>query len=352
MSQFATHIIQWQRQLGRHDLPWQNTRDAYAIWISEIMLQQTQVAAVIPYYRRFMASFPDIATLASASEDDVLRHWSGLGYYSRARNLHQAAQIISHRHHNQFPRNHEELNALPGIGRSTASAIAVFAFGQRHAILDGNVKRVLARCFGVAGYPAQPAIEKQLWQLAESLLPESDIEAYTQGLMDLGATLCTRNKPACTICPIKQDCVARRENRVHELPTPKLRKQLPEKDTVMLLLMDKHEILLEKRPPVGIWGGLWSLPETTLDADLQQLAATRYGLETELLPTMAKLTHSFTHFRLHITPQPLRITRHSHQAQQAGAIWIDLEDALDAALPTPVRKLLQRHLDQSQVFRP
>jgi A/G-specific adenine glycosylase len=352
MSQFATHIIQWQRQLGRHHLPWQNTRDAYAIWVSEIMLQQTQVAAVIPYYQRFIASFPDIASLGNASEDDVLRHWSGLGYYSRARNLHQAAQTILQQHHGQFPQTHHEINALAGIGRSTASAIAVFSFGQRHAILDGNVKRVLARCFGIAGYPGQPAIEKQFWQLAESLLPVQDIEAYTQGLMDLGATLCTRNKPKCNDCPVKQSCVARLENRIQELPTPKLRKQIPEKDTIMLLLLDKREILLEKRPSIGIWGGLWSLPEINTNTDIQLFASTHYGLETELLPPMAKLTHIFTHFRLHITPQPLRITRHQPHAQQAGAIWIDMEDALDAALPAPVKKLLKRHLDQNLAFRP
>ncbi len=351
MSQFATHIIQWQRQQGRHHLPWQNTRDAYAIWVSEIMLQQTQVAAVIPYYQKFMASFPDITTLANASEDDVLRHWSGLGYYSRARNLHQAAQDISQCHQGQFPRAHHAINALPGIGRSTASAIAVFSFGQRHAILDGNVKRVLARCFGITGYTAQPAIEKQLWQLAEELLPDSDVETYTQGLMDLGATLCTRSKPKCIICPVQENCVARLEIRIHELPTPKPRKQIPEKSTQMLLLINNNEILLEKRPPAGIWGGLWSLPEAAVDADVQQLATARYGLETELLPAMAKLSHSFTHFRLHITPQPLRIIRRQHVAQQAGSLWIDLEDALEAALPTPVRKLLKKHLDQSQALR-
>lgn len=316
------------------------------------MLQQTQVAAVIPYYQKFMASFPDIATLANASEDDVLRHWSGLGYYSRARNLHQAAQDISQRHHGQFPRTHHEINALPGIGRSTASAIAVFSFGQRHAILDGNVKRVLTRCFGISGYTAQPAIEKRLWQLAEALLPESDVETYTQGLMDLGATLCTRNKPKCVMCPVQENCVARIEKRIHELPTPKPRKLIPEKSTLMLLLINNNEILLEKRPSAGIWGGLWSLPETGIDADVRQLATMRYGLETELLPAMAKLTHSFTHFRLHITPQPLRIIRRQHVAQQPGALWIDLEDALEAALPTPVRKLLKRHLDQNQAFRP
>jgi A/G-specific adenine glycosylase len=261
--------------------------------------------------------------------------------------LHQAARNIQQYHSGQFPRNHHEITALPGIGRSTASAIALFSFGQRQAILDGNVKRVLARCFGVAGVTAQAAVERQLWQLAENLLPESDIQAYSQGLMDLGATLCTRSKPKCNQCPISNDCVAQKENRVLELPTPRIRRQIPERNTVMLLLMDNNEILLQKRPSVGIWGGLWSLPEVEDLKDVQQFATRYYGLHTELQPLMKKLTHTFTHFRLHITPQPMRVIRRQPHAQQVGAIWIDLEDALDAALPTPVRKLLKRQLDQS-----
>jgi A/G-specific adenine glycosylase len=347
MKSFATHIIQWQRQQGRHNLPWQNTVDPYAIWVSEIMLQQTQVATVIPYYRRFMTKFPDLETLASATEEDVLRHWSGLGYYSRARNLHQAARNIQQYHYGQFPSNHHEITALPGIGRSTASAIALFSFEQRHAILDGNVKRVLARCFGVTGYTGQAAVEKQLWQLAENLLPESDIRAYSQGLMDLGATLCTRSNPKCHQCPISNDCVAQKEGRVQELPTPRIPRQIPERNTVMLLLMDNNDILLQKRPSVGIWGGLWSFPEVEHVKDVQQFAIRHYGLHTELQPPMKRLTHTFTHFRLHITPQPLYVVGRQPYAQQGGTIWIDLEDALDAALPTPVRKLLKRRLDQS-----
>lgn len=347
MNSFATHIIQWQRHQGRHNLPWQNTLDPYAVWVSEIMLQQTQVATVIPYYRKFMARFPDLGKLASATEEDVLRHWSGLGYYSRARNLHQAAKDIQQFHQGQFPRNHQEIIALPGIGRSTASAIALFSFGQRHAILDGNVKRVLARCFGVTGPTVQAAVERQLWQLAENLLPESDIQAYSQGLMDLGATLCSRSNPKCPQCPISNDCVANKEGRVRELPTPRIRRQIPERNTVMLLLLDNNEILLQKRPSVGIWGGLWSLPEVEESGDVQQFAIDHYGLHTELQPPMKKLAHTFTHFRLNISPQPLRVVKRQPQVQQAGALWIDLEDALDAALPTPVRKLLQRQLDQS-----
>jgi A/G-specific adenine glycosylase len=339
-SSFSQYVIAWQRLHGRHDLPWQSMRDPYAIWVSEIMLQQTQVAAVIPYYLRFMACFPDIPSLAGAEEDEVLRHWSGLGYYSRARNLHAAAQVVMEQHGGVFPRQLDAIQALPGIGRSTAAAIAVFSFGQRQAILDGNVKRVLTRFFAVAGWPGQPAVEKQLWSLAGDLLPETAIEAYTQGLMDLGATLCTRSNPACSACPLHSECVACRKGLAGELPTPKPRKALPQRETTMLLLLDGNEILLEKRPPTGIWGGLWSLPEVAEGEDAQASARHRFGLETELLPALPVFAHTFTHFRLHITPQLLRIVRRRPEARGPGVVWLDRSEALGAAIPTPVRKLL------------
>jgi A/G-specific adenine glycosylase len=342
MMNFAPHLMAWQKTHGRHDLPWQNTRDPYAIWVSEIMLQQTQVAAVIPYYRRFITRFPDVARLASASEDEVLRYWSGLGYYSRARNLHRAAEAVMRDHGGQFPRNIETIQLLPGIGRSTAAAIAAFAFGYRCAILDGNVKRVLTRCFGIEGWPGQPAVEKQLWALAEALLPESGIETYSQGLMDLGATLCARSKPACSECPLQERCIAQCRGLVGELPTPRPRKALAERETVMLLLRIGNEILLEKRPPSGIWGGLWSLPEIGRYEDARQAARQRLGLETEVLPPMPAFTHTFTHFRLRITPQPLQVTRQLPESRQAAMVWLDRDDALGAALPAPVRKLLQQ----------
>lgn len=340
-SGFAVALIAWQKSQGRHNLPWQNTRDAYAIWVSEIMLQQTQVAAAIPYYQRFMARFPDVASLARADEDEVLRHWSGLGYYSRARNLHAAAQLVMDQHGGLFPHETEAIQALPGIGRSTAAAIAVFAFGQRHAILDGNVKRVLSRCFGIAGWPGQPKVEKNLWKIAQSLLPQSGIEAYTQGLMDLGATVCSRSKPACGQCPMHDICVARRDQRTTELPTAKPRKTLPQKDTLMLLLHSGTELLLEKRPATGIWGRLWSLPEAGIDADVRQVALDRFGLETEVQAALPPFSHSFTHFRLNITPQPLRVISRIPSVREPDTLWLDREDALGAALPSPVRKLLQ-----------
>ncbi len=342
MSGFSDRIIAWQRTHGRHDLPWQNTRDPYAIWVSEIMLQQTQVSAVIPYYQRFMLRFPDIATLAIAEQIEVLQLWSGLGYYSRARNLHASAQKLMLESGGKFPPSADTIAQLPGIGRSTAAAIAAFSFGHKGAILDGNVRRVLCRCFGVSGWAGQPAVEKELWTLATSLLPPDNIEAYTQGLMDLGASLCSRSKPACSQCPLQQLCIAHRDNLTATLPTSKPRKALPERAITLLLLIDGNQILLEQRPPTGIWGGLWSLPEVDGAFNVQQAARLRYGQETELLPTMPAFTHTFTHFRLHITPQPLLVTRRLSPAEETLTLWLDREDAIQAALPTPVRSLINR----------
>jgi A/G-specific adenine glycosylase len=340
MLDFSSRLIAWQKIHGRHDLPWQNTRDPYAIWVSEIMLQQTQVAAVIAYYQRFMQRFPDIARLAQAAQEEVLQYWSGLGYYSRARNLHAAAQAIMSNHNGAFPHNFDDVQALPGIGRSTAAAIVAFAHHQPQPILDGNVKRVFARHFLVEGWPGLPKIEKQLWLLAEQLLPQADMSAYTQGLMDLGATLCTRTKPKCMLCPLRETCQAYISGRWHELPAPKPRKAMPEKHVTMLLLLHGNEILLEKRPPTGIWGGLWSLPEVDIAVSTQAWTEQRYGLVAETLPPLPLLTHGFTHFRLHITPQPMQVSAIRPAAQEAGLVWLPLGDAIGAALPTPVRKLL------------
>ena len=337
---FSARLIAWQKIHGRHDLPWQNTHDPYAIWVSEIMLQQTQVSAVIGYYQRFMQRFPDSSSLAAAEQEQVMQCWSGLGYYSRARNLHSAAQILVREHGGCFPQDFAAIQRLPGIGRSTAAAIASFAFGQAQTILDGNVKRVLARQFLVEGWPGLPKVEKRLWLLAEALLPEVDMVAYTQGLMDLGATLCTHSKPNCGACPMRTTCLAYAENRVSQLPTPKPRKAIPERQTTMLLLLHAGEIMLEKRPGSGIWGGLWSLPEITAEETSEAIALTRFGLEVEKMPMLAPLVHTFTHFRLHISPQPLQVTRKPAQAHAPGLVWLPIRDAIGAALPTPVRKLL------------
>ncbi|MFZ3087082.1 MAG: A/G-specific adenine glycosylase [Methylotenera sp.] len=341
MTDFSSRLITWQKQYGRHDLPWQNTADPYAIWVSEIMLQQTQVSAVIGYYSKFMQRFPDIAALANATQDEVLQHWSGLGYYSRARNLHNAAQTIMDEHNGEFPQDFETIQTLSGIGRSTAAAIASFAFNQVQTILDGNVKRVLTRYFAIEGWPGTPKIEKELWSLADTLLPQADMVAYTQGLMDLGATLCTRSKPQCQLCPLRETCRAYQEHRVHQLPTPKPRKATPEKHTTMIILLQGDTVMLEKRPPTGIWGGLWSFPEADDNDDYATVAQQRFGMSGRLKQPLPALSHAFTHFKLHIKPQPLEVTAHNSKVNEAGHIWLSIEDAIGAAIPTPVRKILQ-----------
>ncbi len=322
---FADAIITWQKQHGRHDLPWQNTTNPYAIWVSEIMLQQTQVVAVIGYYANFMQRFPDIKSLANATQEDVLQSWSGLGYYSRARNLHSAAQKIVDDFAGVFPNNLDAILSLPGIGRSTAAAISTFALNAPQPILDGNVKRVFARHFNIAGWPSTPKIEQQLWQIAVRENPATQAIAYTQGLMDLGATLCTRTKPNCATCPVNASCGALANNLVSTLPTPKPRKSIPEKSTTMLVHVNGDEVMLEKRPPVGIWGGLWSFPE--VDDLLGE-------------SPLAKLTHTFTHFKLHITPQLVYSNKANPQVNEAGKIWLSIDDAIGAAIPTPIRKIL------------
>lgn len=339
---FAPALIAWQVKYGRHGLPWQNTRDAYAVWLSEIMLQQTQVSAVIPYYRRFRERFADVTALAAADEDEVLALWSGLGYYSRARNLHRAARQVVDIHGGFFPDTQEALTALPGIGRSTAAAILVFAFGKRSAILDGNVKRVLARVRGIAGYPGEGAVAARLWEQAELLLPKTGLRAYTQGLMDLGATVCTRRNPHCSECPVKTLCLAHQAGRTAELPTPKPRKALPQRRTMMLVLQRAGEVLLEKRPSSGIWGGLWCFPEADADADAVAVCAQRYGARVELREALPVIAHGFTHYRLDILPQPAVVKAWPHRAAEPGLLWLSFEDANAAAIPTPVRGILEQ----------
>ena len=340
MSDFASRLITWQKMHGRHDLPWQNTSDPYAIWVSEIMLQQTQVSSVIGYYRKFMQRFPNITSLALATQEDVLQHWSGLGYYSRARNLHHAATIIMEQCHGDFPQDFAIIQTLPGIGRSTAAAIASFAFNQIQTILDGNVKRVLARHFLVKGWPSSPKVEKDLWRLAEELLPEQDMVAYTQGLMDLGATLCSRSKPQCNNCPLIKTCRAYQDNRVAELPTPKPRKVIPEKFTTMLILQHGDEVLLEKRPPAGIWGGLWSFPETDAKLGFETIVLNQFGMIVEVLQPLPALSHAFTHFKLHIQPQPMQVLTVSPNICEPKYVWLSIDDAIGAAISTPIRKIL------------
>ncbi|MDA0190210.1 MAG: A/G-specific adenine glycosylase [Proteobacteria bacterium] len=341
ITDFADRLIVWQRRHGRHDLPWQQTRDPYRIWLSEIMLQQTQVTTVIPYYARFLARFPDLAALAAAPLEAVLEHWAGLGYYARARNLHRCAQTLVATHGGRFPESPEAIAELPGIGRSTAAAIAAFAFGARAAILDGNVKRVLARHFGIERWPGETQTERALWTLAESLLPARDIAAYTQGLMDLGATVCTRRRPRCDDCPLHAGCLARTQGRQEALPVSRPRKPLPLRRTGMFLLTDGERVLLERRPPSGIWGGLLSLPEAdSATPEAAQALARRHGcelLETRPLPP---LRHTFTHFQLDIDALRCTVRRDGAPAADANAHWLPLATALAAGLPAPVGKLL------------
>lgn len=304
------------------------------------MLQQTQVTAVIPYYRRFMSRFPDVAALARADIDDVLAYWSGLGYYSRARNLHRAAQNIVFDHAGLFPRDIDAVMALPGVGRSTAAAICVFAFGSRHAILDGNVKRVLARFFGIAGYPGEKTVSERLWRKAETLLPHRNIAAYTQGLMDLGAGVCVRRQPHCDECPVRGDCVARRRGLTAQLPSPRPKKTLPRRRTTMLILRYAHEVLLEKRPPTGVWGGLWSFPEAHDGVDLRALCRSRFGAIVRASTALPEVEHGFTHFKLDIQPQVLEVVGLEPHVAAAGYRWVAAKEAVHAALPAPVRRLL------------
>lgn len=333
---FSSRLIAWQKAGGRHDLPWQNTRDPYRIWLSEIMLQQTQVATVIPYYLRFLECFPTVNALAAAPIEQVIELWAGLGYYARARNLHRCAQAIAAVHAGKFPESVEQLAELPGIGRSTAAAIAAFAFGRRAAILDGNVKRVLCRQFGIEGFPGSAAVDRELWVLAESLLPDQDIEAYTQGLMDLGATLCTRARPECPRCPLADTCIARRDNRQGELPGTRPRAALPQRTSTFVLFSDGQRLLLERRPPSGLWGGLLVPPE----GDPAQLAL-RLGLQLQGQQTLPPLKHSFTHF--HLTLEPVYCTVVApERIGEAGWEWLPIETAASAGVPTPIRKLLRQ----------
>jgi A/G-specific adenine glycosylase len=352
---FSSAVVTWQKQHGRHALPWQNTTDAYRIWLSEIMLQQTQVAAVLGYYARFIERFPTLSALAEAPQSDVMALWSGLGYYTRARNLHACARRVASEYGGVFPSDPKLLADLPGIGRSTAAAISAFSSGTRAAILDGNVKRVFARVFGIDQYPGIKPVEDGLWRRAEALLPESGIESYTQGLMDLGATLCTRSSPDCARCPLRERCVAFATGRTAELPVRKPKKTNPEKRAAMLVIVDGGQVLLEQRAGSGIWGGLLSLPEVdghaefeapALDTTSVLASAGRFGVVEEV-QALLPLVHVFTHYKLHIYPHKIALAQ--RREVEPGYVWWDLADIEKAPLPAPVKKLLSQ-LAQPNLF--
>jgi A/G-specific adenine glycosylase len=341
-AEFAQRVLGWFDSHGRKDLPWQQQATPYRVWVSEIMLQQTQVQTVIPYYQRFMQRFPSVQALAGAPIDEVLHHWSGLGYYARARNLHKAAQQVRDEFDGRLPERLEALVELPGIGRSTAGAILSLAGGQRHAILDGNVKRVLARYHAVDGWPGKSAVLKQLWSLSEAATPTRRVADYNQAMMDLGATVCVRGRPACEACPLHSDCEARLQGRQRALPAPRPRRALPVRAVQMLLLVDpERAVFLEKRPASGIWGGLWSFPEF---ADRQALQSwcdqrnIRAAAPAEVWPVVR---HTFSHFRLDITPCCIRLQNPVASVMEAGqGVWYKTADSGALGLAAPVQRLL------------
>lgn len=344
---FSKSLLSWFDRHGRKDLPWQQRRDPYGIWVSEIMLQQTQVTTVIPYYERFMSRFPDIASLAVASQDEVLHLWTGLGYYARARNLHKAARLVMEQHGGIFPQTHETVQSLPGIGRSTASAILAFAYNQRHSILDGNVKRVLTRYHGIEGWPGNKAVENRLWDCAERHTPDKRIADYTQAIMDLGATVCRRSNPECTLCPLAMDCTACQQGRPDAYPGRKPKKTLPEKATVMLLIRDGASVLLQQRPPTGIWGGLWSLPECPADSDPDNWGPAQLGIQIQSGPALDTLSHTFSHFRLQITPIPARLVGEQAKImERPDWLWYNLRQPPALGLAAPVKRLLDTLKEQ------
>jgi len=343
VASIAERLLCWYDTHGRSDLPWQHPRTPYRVWLSEIMLQQTQVTTVVPYFLRFVHAFDSLATLAAAPLDDVLALWSGLGYYSRARNLHRAAQLCVAQHGGDLPRDFDALAALPGIGRSTAGAILAQAHGLRHAILDGNVKRVLARLHGIAGWPGNSAVAAQLWKCAEMHTPHERLPDYTQAIMDLGATLCARAKPRCSDCPLAADCVAQRDGLTAQLPERKPARALPTRATVMLLLRDAAgRILLQRRPATGVWAQLWSLPEADDESAARDLVARDHsGAQAIDLQPLPPFTHTFSHYRLDVMPLTARVAPPARIADDEQRRWLMPAQAAALGLPAPVRKLIE-----------
>ena len=347
-SPLAAALIDWHARAGRHDLPWQQDPTPYRVWVSEIMLQQTQVATVIPYYRRFLDRFPHVRAVAEAPVDEVLHLWSGLGYYARARNLHRAAVRILEEHAGEFPTSFPELAALPGIGRSTAGAILALSRGVRLPILDGNARRVLARYFAVAGARGERACEKRLWELAERCTPDARIAEYTQAIMDLGATVCVRRRPLCGQCPLRAGCTARRTTRQHELPAPRRLGLRPQRRAFMVVALEgSGSVLLERRPESGVWGGLWCLPEFTTASAASAFIRNSLGVLEGAPKPLAVLEHAFTHFDLTITPLLVQCTGTTSLVEEGSGLWYNVREPARIGLPAPISTLLAHLADET-----
>ncbi|HEY6620356.1 MAG TPA: A/G-specific adenine glycosylase [Steroidobacteraceae bacterium] len=341
---FAQRLLEWFSVHGRHTLPWQLSPTPYRVWISEVMLQQTQVATVIPYYQRFMTRFPDIDALAAAPLDEVLHLWTGLGYYARARNLSACAKVLVAQHRGVFPNQIHDVVALPGIGRSTAGAILALSRGIRHPILDGNAKRVLARVFGIAGDPGSKTVLAALWSQADACTPHQEVPAYTQAIMDLGATLCTRARPACPRCPMNTHCIAALEARQQELPGRKLRRNRPSREATLLIAQSGSAgcaaVLLERRPDSGLWGGLWSPPQFANESDALAWCAREFGVADA--EALSPIDHAFTHFDLRLKPLLVRGERKLEVLDGDDRLWYELDAPPRVGLPQPIRRLFER----------
>ncbi|MEZ8601072.1 A/G-specific adenine glycosylase [Vibrio splendidus] len=343
MTPFATAILKWYDAFGRKELPWQQNKTAYTVWLSEIMLQQTQVATVIPYYQRFLERFPTVIDLANAEQDEVLHLWTGLGYYARARNLHKAAKIVAEQYGGEFPLSIEEMNALPGIGRSTAAAVLSSVHKLPHAILDGNVKRTLARSFAVEGWPGQKKVENQLWEHAEAHTPNQDVDKYNQAMMDMGAMVCTRSKPKCTLCPIESMCEAKKLDKQLDLPGKKPKKEKPIKETWFVILYHNNQVWLEQRPQSGIWGGLFCFPQNE-NAEIEHQLDLRSikDNETDSIKTMIAFRHTFSHYHLDITPVLVKLDKQPDLIMEGTkGLWYNLSKPEEIGLAAPVKQLIE-----------
>ncbi|KAA8997639.1 A/G-specific adenine glycosylase [Affinibrenneria salicis] len=348
--QFAQQVLDWYQRFGRKTLPWQIEKTPYKVWLSEVMLQQTQVSTVIPYFQRFMARFPDVTALADAPLDEVLHLWTGLGYYARARNLHKAARVIADRHQGVFPTRFDDVADLPGVGRSTAGAILSLSLDQHYPILDGNVKRVLARCYTVAGWPGKKDVEKQLWALSEQVTPAAGVSQFNQAMMDLGAMVCTRSRPKCELCPLNNGCLASAAHSWAEYPGKKPKQTLPEKTSWFLLLQNDDKVWLEQRPAVGLWGGLFCFPQFSLRRELELWLQQR-GLSTQHLQQLTAFRHTFSHFHLDIVPVWLKLSRPQACMDEGVGLWYNLAQPPSVGLAAPVERLL-RQLSRSGESQP